>query len=160
MGRKVKIFLLIIFIIGLLFLSFYFWNSKLINYLIISLSVLFILILTLIIYVRYIMNPDNIYSGDLKQILKAYDNILVEINKLPRLDDKNIIEVKSMEELIDAQIEIRKPIYFKLEENSCSFILLDGDEACVFLFKRDSSYVTDLEKIVNDIYNKDNIEIL
>ncbi|MBO5138107.1 MAG: hypothetical protein J6B89_00495 [Bacilli bacterium] len=160
MGRKLKVFLLVIFIIGLSFSAFYFWSSKLFNYLIISLTLLIVLILALIIYVKHIMNPDNIYNGDLKQILKTYDSILVEINKLPKLYDKNIIEVKSVEELIDAQVEIRKPIYFKLDVDACSFILLDGNEACVFVFKRNSSDITDLEKVINSMYNKENIEIL
>lgn len=160
MGRKVKILLLVILIIGLSLLSFYLWNSDLINYLIISLTILLVLILVLIVYVKHTMSPDKIYNGDLNRILKSYDNILVEINKFPKLDDKNIIEVKSMEELIDAQVEIRKPIYFKLEDDACSFILLDGDEACVFIFKRDVSSVSSLEKILERIYNRDDIEIL
>ena len=61
-----------------------------------------------------------------------------------------------MEDLIDAQIEIRKPIYYMIEgEDSCSFVLVDNNEVCIFILKQNEQVESPLELIINE-YEKNN----
>ena len=70
-------------------------------------------------------SPEMIYQSFIKDILKTFDSILVKSSEVPNLDNRNIIEVENIDDLIDAQLEIRKPICYLKQTESCSFVLLD-----------------------------------
>ena len=62
---------------------------------------------------------------------------------------KNIIRVTNLEDLMDAQLELRKPIYYMIEgEDSCSFVLLDNTEACIYILKKNDEVESPLELII------------
>ena len=80
-------------------------------------------------------NPNRFYESKVRDILNTYDSVLVKSSSVPKLDGRNIIKVESIEDLIDAQLEIRKPICYLKQTESCSFILLDDKEAYVYVEK-------------------------
>jgi hypothetical protein len=50
---------------------------------------------------------------------------------------------------MDAQLELRKPIYYMIEgEDSCSFVLLDNTEACIYILKKNDEVESPLELII------------
>ena len=61
----------------------------------------------------------------IKDTLKKYDNILVEIVNIPRLFSKNIIFVQSFKDLLNAKKNNLRPIYYLKDNNSCDFLYLD-----------------------------------
>ena len=58
------------------------------------------------------VKKENIFDRKVKKILSAYDSVIVRIEKVPVLKDMNVVEVSTMDELIDAQNEMRLPINF------------------------------------------------
>ena len=96
------------------------------------------------------------YSGDAKaifnrkldKILSLYDSVLVQSLDIPNLNGRNIIVVELIEDMIDAQIELRKPIYFVRNNYSCSFVLLDQKEALVHVMKFNDDIVDPLDKFL------------
>lgn len=95
-------------------------------------------------------DEESIYNSKLKNILKTYDAILVNSEDVPSIKGRNVIKVTSMSDLIDAQIEIRKPVYYKKYENCCSFILLDSKEVCVYILKLNDSIVCPVEALIEE----------
>ena len=93
-------------------------------------------------------NPDKVYENKVKSILNTYDSVLVKSNSVPSFDDRNIIQVMSIDDLIDAQLEIRKPICYMKQTESCAFALLDDKEAYVYV-----------EKLRDDVESPIEIEI-
>ena len=91
------------------------------------------------------------YNKKTKKILKKYDSVLVKIKNIPRFYDKNIMVVSTMEDMINAQMEIRKPVYYFVNENSHSFFLLDGEEALVYIVKNDPTFMCLVEKLILNI---------
>ena len=91
------------------------------------------------------------YNKKTKKILKKYDAVLVKTKNIPRLYDKNIMLVSNIEDMINAQMEIRKPVYYFVNENSHSFFLLDGEEALVYIVKNDPTIMCVVEKIILNI---------
>lgn len=91
------------------------------------------------------------YNKKTKKILKKYDSVLVKTKNIPRLYDKNIMVVSTMEDMINAQMEIRKPVYYFVNENSHSFFLLDGEEALVYIVKNDPTVMCVVEKLILNI---------
>lgn len=135
MKKEIKIGLLcLLFIISGL-VTYYLSYKELITYAIVTGTVGFIVsILIIFLLFFYHEGVEEDYQRELKQILKVYDSILVESENLPRLTEKNVIYITSMKELVDAQLEIRKPIYYKILPNTCTFVLLDQDEALIYTF--------------------------
>ncbi len=105
-------------------------------------------------------NEYSRYNSKVKSILKTYDAILVEINDIPVIAGNSIVRVTNFKDLVDAQYEIRKPIYFKNYDNSCGFILMSDKEICLYIVKLNNDIVCPLEEQIEKSkgIDKDSIE--
>lgn len=117
---------------------------------------IFTSVICLIELVLLVMNlidsrsEDSLYESELKKILKTYDAVLIDSENLPSIEGKNIIRISSIENLIDAQVEVRKPVYFKKEFDSCTFVLLDDNEACVYSLKKNDTVVVPIDLMIEE----------
>ena len=68
--------------------------------------------------------------------MTTYDSIIVNVKDKPNIEDYNVIEVESFEELIDAHSELRMPINFYEEENKSIFILLNENTAWTYTLEK------------------------
>lgn len=92
-------------------------------------GVFFILIglytLSCIIRLNNVNKCKNKYFVELRKILKVYDSIIVNVAKMPSLENLNVIKVKAFSELIDAHGEVRMPInFFENEDQTKSYFTL------------------------------------
>ena len=154
-NKKILISIIFIFLISTIILIYF----QLYNYSIITGSFTFVLIILLIIDSLRSKSPRIKYENSVKDILNTYDGILVEVKNIPDLKDKNILLVKNMEELIDAQAKIKKPIYFYKEASDCIFLLIDMDEVCIFIYRLNHSIKTAVDSII-ELKEKKEIELL
>ena len=77
-----------------------------------------------------------IYVSKAKDNLNRYDGIIVNIKKIPDLNDYNVISVSSFNELLDAHSEVRMPINFFKGEYKSYFILLSDKNAWKYTMSR------------------------
>ena len=91
------------------------------------------------------------YENNIKNILNTFDSILVKSNTVPKLIGRNIILVEEMDDMVDAQLEIRKPICYYKQTESCSFVLLDDKEAYVYIEKLNNDVVSPIEIEIDEI---------
>ena len=105
----------------------------------------------LIFILLYLFNNKDEKLSKLKNIMKTYDSVLVSSEELPNLKGKNILMISNLEDFIDAQAEIRKPIYYKRDVDSCSFVIVDNKEACVHILKTNKDVVSPLEKTIDEL---------
>lgn len=136
----------IFFIITLIFAIYLFFN----NYIGYGILVLAISVASLVIIYSGNKNLNNKYVSKLKQIFRTYDSVLVESKSVPSIKDKNVILVNSIEDLIDAQIELRKPIYYFKQSSTCSFTLFDQDQALIYILKEDENLTSPIEIEIKD----------
>ncbi len=156
MKREIKILILVICLLAAIGGSVYLYLHNLYTYLIVVGVAAVLIALGLIIYIVNTRNEEAVYKNNLKKILSYYDAVLVQSYNFPNLKGKNIIKITNIEDLIDAQIEIRKPIYYMIEgEDSCSFVLLDNNEACIYILKQNEQVESPLELIIAE-YEKNN----
>ncbi len=154
-GTKSIILLLLLFIT--ISSSIVLYMAELYEYLIIDISVLLIVLVLLLLHIFKKTDDFSIYNSNLKKMLKRYDTILVETSTIPDLDGKNVMIITNIEDLIDASVEIRKPIYYKKEKTYCNFILLDNQDVSIYLLKL-YDRETPIEKFIKD--KKQNMEDL
>ena len=107
-----------------------------------------ILIVCLGIYLKEEPDEYSAFIKNKKRILRTYDSIIVEVEDIPNIAGKNIIKVKSIEDLVDAQLELREPIYYKNDNDSCFFMLLHYNEACIYILKMNDSVVSPTEQSI------------
>lgn len=100
-------------------------------------------------------DPNKLYESKIKNILNTYDSILVKSNKIPSLEGRNVVNVEKMEDLVDAQLELRKPICYLKQSESCSFVLLDEKEAFVYVEKLNDDVVSPVEIELNELRLKE-----
>lgn len=77
------------------------------------------------------------YINKLNKIISANSEVIVKVKNKINLKDHNIIEVETIETLLDAQNELRIPIaYFELKRNKegC-FVIVNGKEAWRYILR-------------------------
>ena len=116
--KREKLIILVVLIITSIIIDLLLIHQQLFSYFIVVTAALFVLTIYLITYLLENKDEESIYKSKLKRALKNYDAILVESQRFPELKGKNIIRVTNMDDLIDAQIEIRKPIYYMIENET------------------------------------------
>ena len=116
------------------------------------------LILTICLGIYLREDPDEYatYIKNKKKILKTYNSIIVEVEDIPNIAGKNIIKVKSIEDLVDAQLELREPIYYKNDSDSSFFMLLHYNEACIYILRMNENVVSPTEQSIK--YMKEDSE--
>ena len=150
MNKRGKILILgLSFIISFIVVIICF-KVKLISYAIIGSVVCLVLLFVLMTCFVNSRSDDSVYKSELNRILKTYDAVLVKCSSLPSLEGRNIINVETINDLVNAQVEIRKPIYYKLQLSCCSFLLLDDKEACTFVLKLNNEVVSELEILLEE----------
>lgn len=112
----------------------------------ITLTALFIVLAwCLSIYIKEAPDEYSLFIKEKKRILKTYNSVIVEVETLPNIAGKNIIKVKTFDDLIDAQLELREPIYYKNDNDSCFFLLLHYNEACIYILKINDAVISPTE---------------
>lgn len=154
MKGNIKGIIVSIVAIILLGVAYYLYASNNMGYALIAVSFGLILLIFGIKSILSERNPEQAYESKIKNIINTFDSILVKSNTVPKLLGRNIIFVEEIEDLVDAQLEIRKPICYYKQTESCSFILLDDKEAYVYIEKLNSDVVSPVEIEINDIKRK------
>lgn len=137
----------LVFFAGGLFLM----KLSLLGYAILCFTLTIILLLVGIVSTINGSNPNRLYESKVKEILNTFDSILVQSNSVPSLEGRNIVMLESMDDLVDAQLEIRKPICYQKQSESCCFILLDDKEAYIYVEKLNSDIVSPVEIELNEL---------
>lgn len=158
MNNKFKIFLLILLIVLLIGIDLILFSFKLFDCLI----VLSVIIVALMIFVVLEIKKSNMdenkkYMYLLKKTLKMYKPVLVETKNFPNIRNKSILKVGDMDDLINAQYEIKKPIYYIKSDDSTVFYILDNDVILVYLIKMYESSSTSLEIELDNLDNIDKV---
>lgn len=131
--------------------AYYLYTLDYVGYAIVGATAFVILIVFGIISILNSTNPTKKYESNIKNIINTFDSILVKSNTVPKLIGRNIIVVEEIDDMVDAQLEIRKPICYYKQTESCSFVLLDDKEAYVYVEKLNPDVVSPIEIEINDI---------
>ena len=114
---------------------------------IISIVLLIISIVSLLITTK----PLDRYEKEINDIIKTYDSVLAKTNNIPDLYEKNIILIDSIEDLVDIELEVRKPIVYFKQIESCSFILIDNDIAYIYIKKTSDDVESPVEHELKEV---------
>lgn len=161
MNNKLKVWLILILFVVFVVASFMFLTNKLYNYLIISGVISVILFIVLIVSVSDATStPIKKYRKRLNRVVKSYKPILIKTDNTPEIDDKCILRISDFEDLIDAQAEIRKPIFYVSTNDSTAFYLIDETVCVVYLLKADEDVVSPMEVKIREQELKNNYDAL
>ena len=162
MNNKYKIIILVLLLVLLMGIDLGLFYFKLINYLVILSVITIALIVFIMLEIKKLKMDDNKkYLYLLNKTLRMYKPVLVETKNFPETKSKSILKVGDMNDLVNAQYEIKKPIYYIKGDDSTVFYILDNDVILVYFIKKYCNDLTSLEikldnldsigKIVNDL---------
>ena len=141
---KKGIILICLFVLGLI-AGIICFSAGNIGYAILSITVAIVFCLFGINDILNNRNPNLVYENKIKNILNTYDSILLKCNTVPNMDGRNVIKVETIDDIVNVQYEVRKPICYVKQSESCSFILLDEREAYVYIEKLSDEVVSPVE---------------
>ena len=72
-----------------------------------------------------------------RKYLKNNGDIIAEVESLPNLKGKEVINIKTFDDLVDIEEELRKPILFNevVKDRESCFLVTDGDKAYRYVLK-------------------------
>ena len=130
------------------------------DYLIISIPLTVILGLWLLSnVVNQRGNAYDEYVHTLNRIIRVYDPIIVDTDKFPKLNNKSVLNAKKITDLVDAQAESRKPIYYIKGEDATAFYLLNDDILLVYFLKANDEEECELERELKKVEFQSSINL-
>lgn len=113
---------------------------KIKDYLILAVFLSVILLISIILLFRKKnRTKEEQYNDELKRILRIYNAVMVCTKNLPDTDKMHVINVKSINDLIKAQMESKKPVFYMTDNTSTTFYIIDDNITMVYLLKKDSN---------------------
>lgn len=106
--------------------------------------------LLLIKEIKLNSSSENYYNGTIKNILKTYDVILVEIENLPDIGDKEIIVLTGFNDIVNTQYECRKPVYYIHDDNTYDFFIITEDIVYIYSAKKEENIKSVFEKYIDE----------
>lgn len=101
-----------------------------------------ILIIPLFMAISMVRKQDD-FNRLIKKYLVTYDDIIVESSALILIDDKEVIEVTSFKELLNAEQELHIPIVYSLKEvdKEAWFTITSNNQIWIYKLKNDKKYL-------------------
>ena len=143
MNNKIKLIILILLLVLLIGIDLGLFYFKMLDYLIVLSVITVALIIFIMFEIKKIRMDDN----------KKYNYLLKETKNFPDIKNKSILKVGDMDDLVNAQYEIKKPIYYIKSEDYTVFYILDNDVILVNFIKKDESVLTSLEIKIDNLDN-------
>lgn len=97
-----------------------------------SMSIIEVFVIIEVFKYLYKLRPYNYeFIKYINEILKKYDRYIVNVKRLPNLSKSTIVDVTTIEEIVDARDSLQRPIlyYTDSNRNKCVFIIINGTEA-------------------------------
>jgi len=144
-----KIFLLLVLLAGIGCSVVLFMSEE---YVIAAFCLLIAIIMAILLYRNISLNrsPESLYKGTVSNILKTYDAILVEVENLPDISEKKLIQTISFKDMLNAEYEFRKPIYYIHNDYAYDFILFNKDDAYVYTVKIGNDKMSIVENFLSE----------
>lgn len=154
MKKDLSIVLLGLIACILLAMSFMFFFNDIINYSIICIAIV-VLIVSYIIFLMFAgKSKKNSYNAKLKMLLKSYDSDIVYADSDYEIAEKNILFVKSLDDLLVASSITESPIIYIAEDKSSTFLVKNDEDLLAYILKQDnkveSPYELKLNKIIEE----------
>lgn len=153
--NNLYVVLLLLLIVSLGSISLYLYMNNNLYYILIPIVLLVISVIVLVGYLNSTKSKEKIYSSYLKNIIKTYDSILVKTKDIPDFNNKEVVRIDYFEDLVSAQEEVKKPIFYINHEESTSFVLIDNNIVCTYFLKIDETKKNPVEDAIETAKIKD-----
>ena len=101
-----------------------------------------------------IHKPNGFFYDYVHNIIEKNSNILVEINKFPKFDNKKIYRTATIQDLLNLETSIKKPIYYTYNNDSYDFILIDNKKIYINTIKKDNNIISCLDLYLSELNKK------
>lgn len=146
MNKSIKLMGLCCSLLVCFGITIYFYKLNMINYVLVFGVIDLILFGIVMNFIISNRSDESVFNNRINKIIKTYESILVKSLNVPTLDNKNLVYVETMENLVDAQSELRKPIYYFLEDKCCTFVLKDTEDVLIYIVKVNESIESSVER--------------
>lgn len=130
-----------------------------------SLICLLLFVISLIILLKNIFaikKPNGLFNEYVRSIIDNNESILVEIDKFPDLNNKKIYRTKTIDDLLNMETSVKKPIYYITNNDSYDFILLDNKKVYINTIRKNKNIISCLDLYLSDLNNnkKDQYDLI
>lgn len=160
--KSKKLVVLVLISVILVVLSILLFSNNMSEYVILTGTFLCVCIVFIIDEARNVFSSDkSLYDSKIDKLIKTYNPILISTSSFPNLKDKSILPVEKIEDLFDAQAEVREPIYYIRTNDSTAFYIINDESILINFIKVDEEETqleADFKKAQQLAVNLDNIK--
>ena len=160
MLKNKKMIIYGLLVLNMVILSIFLIVLHLYEYLILSGVLLGVLVFLLVKeFNRDSQTDESKYEGQVNRLIKTYNPILVNTNTFPNLSGKSVMPVAQFDDLVNAQAEVRKPIYYVKGKDSTAFYLLNDEMFLIYYVKVNGNEKSELELEVDKMESSDVVTV-
>jgi hypothetical protein len=111
-----------------------------------TITLVFVIVLCGLIFSK--KDARSIYLKQLTNILKNYDSDIIYSDNSYVINEKDVLFVKIMDDLLIASCENTTPIIYINEEHSSTFLVSTNDELLVYILKENEEEISDYEHVL------------
>ena len=160
MSKKKKLYIYGLLLVNMFILSIFIILLHVYEYLILT-GVFFVVFLLLLIKEvnDYMASDESKYEKQVNRIIKTYSPILVNTNTFPNLKEKSVLPIPQFDDLVNAQAEVRKPIYYVKGRDSTAFYLLNETVFLIYFVKLHEDQKSELEIEIDNIESSEVVTV-
>lgn len=162
MLKNKKVLGLVFVCIILIIISIWLYTSDLIEYIILTGTFICVDLVLLFDEGRKSLSSEStLYENTVNKLIKTYNPILISTSSFPNLKDKSILPIEKIDDLFDAQAEIREPIYYIRTNDSTAFYIINDNSLLICFIKvgdSETELESDFKKAQQLAINLDNIK--
>lgn len=160
MVKNKKVIIYGLLVLNMVILSIFLIVLHLYEYLILSGVLCVILVFLLAKELnRSSQTDESRYEGQVNRLIKTYNPILVNTNTFPNLSGKSVMPVAQFDDLVNAQAEVRKPIYYVKGKDSTAFYLLNDEMFLIYYVKVNENEKSELEMEIDKMESSDVVTV-
>ena len=160
MFKNKKVIIYGLLVLNMFILSIFLIVLHLYEYLILSGVLCAVLVFLL---VRELNNnsqtDESKYEGQVNRLIKTYSPILVNTNTFPNLSGKSVMPVAQFDDIVNAQAEVRKPVYYVKGKDSTAFYLLNDEMFLIYYVKVNENEKSELEMEIDKMESSDVVTV-
>ena len=145
MKSENKIVICSIFIVLMFLASFILFFNDYVNYSMISFTITILLIIVLCTTIFAKKDSRSVYLRKLAEILKNYDADIIYSNNDFDINEREVLFVNDMDDLLIASVENKLPIIYINEENAATFLVESDTELLVYILKENNEEISNYE---------------
>ncbi len=149
MRKKIQSLIAFVTFLVLAVIGYFLIINKIYDYAILLFIISIICLIVSFLSLKDKYDSRDIYNKRVKDIIDMNSSVLVKIDNMPEFNNRKVVTIDNIDDLLDIQLDLKRPIEYLNKNDSCSFILLSDKNVFIYTIGYNEDLKTSID-IINE----------